>query len=804
MRGSDARDDDDDDDGYTRDARDVGEGVTSADAGVVRNDDAEVGGELVVGAGAARAADAVVATPMVTVEEDEEAKRHRAMLLQSTKSFRATKTRTLEVYCTTWNVGNKAPTLEAATGWLREARESADIIAIGAQEASYKRSKKNIKPESISKHVGDKEEYRSTLRKKGFWGSSKWTKIGMMAGGMFAGGVLAAPVGAAPGMMCGLFAGYITGKKVVNELKVRTHWFDFLFAAMGSQFVLLQSEILLQMRLTVFIRAELQSRVRTVKVGSKATGIGNLVGNKGGLLVHIEFDNGETIAFVSCHLAAHEGPKFFQARNEMVPEILCRSWADSVTKTAGAPPLLSDVNSAFFDASNEIISKVKGTGKKATDAFQAATGQAITLGGGFAAQKNQPLDLLNSTTHTFFMGDLNYRLDPGMVLGNEWNTHWDKGAPEAKAEAKPEVDEVPLSKYPAARPVAKPGMMLEEEMEEELIVEASPFSVGRNAVIEHIQAKKFEALEKADQLKHAMRLGKVFTGFREMPLRFYPTFKRRGSKDHDKKSGLKCGPSNSNTGAKSESELAADPGTSAYYNEKRVPSWCDRVLVYSLPGAEDACQQVRYDARHDVKTSDHAPVFAIHRVTLRQLPAVNSLPRAELKFSQLRVTREFSSDEYVSSSAWVHIIVPHTRLVLPEASELSSKHVARSATDVASSSTANYEWSVNELPQIVVGFHETDNDAKAKQAKAAKSMFALTKSATDDDDEDLQPQTAADVKLGLEAYEKFQAVITLMDSRSGSKLGTAIIALSSKTFDVPLVLYSETVGRVSGAWSMIS
>jgi hypothetical protein len=189
---------------------------------------------------------------------------------------------------------------------------------------------------------------------------------------------------------------------------------------------------------------------------------------------------------------------------------------------------------------------------------------------------------------------------------------------------------------------------------------------------------------------------------------------------------------------------------------------------------------------------------------LRQLPAVNSLPRAELKFSQLRVTREFSSDEYASSSAWVHIIVPHTRLVLPEASELSSKHVARSATDVASSSTANYEWSVNELPQIIVGFHETDNDAKVKQAKAAKSMFALTKSATDDDDEDLQPQTAADVKLGLEAYEKFQAVITLMDSRSGSKLGTAIIALSSKTFDVSLVLYSETVGRVSGAWSMIS
>ena len=750
-------------------------------------------------------------TTNATTEEVIEAQNHRELMLQSTKSFRVTKARAMEVYCATWNVGNEAPRLDAATGWLREARARGDIIAIGAQEASYKRSRKNIKPGSISKHMGDDEEYRSKLRKKGFWGSTKWTKAGMMAGGMFAGGVLAAPVGAAPGIMCGLFAGYVTGKRVVDELKVRTHWFDFLLATLGSEFVLLQSEILMQMRLAVFIRAELQSRVRNVKVGSKATGIGNLVGNKGGLLVHVEFDNGETIAFVSCHLAAHEEPKFLQARNAMIPEILQRSWEERVMRIAGATPVFSDVNSAFYDASTEIISKFRGTGKKATDAFQAATdafqaatGQSLVLGSGFAAKKNQPLDLLDSTTHTFFMGDLNYRLDPGMVVGNEWNTHWSKDAPGTKAEAKLEMDEVPLSKYPAARPVAKPGMVIEENIDDEPIVEASPFSVGRSAVIEHIAAKQFETLEKADQLKHAMQLGKVLTGFREMPLKFYPTFKRRGSKKKSKKSGMKCGPSNSNTVAESESEFAADitaPGSADYYHEKRMPSWCDRVLVHSLPGAEDACEQVQYGARHDVQTSDHAPVFAIHRVTLRQLPAVNSLPRALLKFSELRVTREFSAHEYVSLNAWVHVIVPHTRIVLPDASELSSEHAARSAADVASSSTANYEWSASALPEIIIGFDETDNDEKAKQtAKASKSIFAKVST---EGDEESQPLTAADVMLGVEAYEKFHAVVTLMDSRSGRKLGTAIIALSSKAFDVPLALYSETVGRVSGAWSIV-
>ena len=52
--------------------------------------------------------------------------------------------------------------------------------------------------------------------------------------------------------------------------------------------------------------------------------------------MHIELDNGETIAFVSCHLAAHEKPKFLQARNDMVPEIFNGAWGDCQLRRRGA------------------------------------------------------------------------------------------------------------------------------------------------------------------------------------------------------------------------------------------------------------------------------------------------------------------------------------------------------------------------------------------------------------------------------------------------------------------------------------
>jgi hypothetical protein len=69
------------------------------------------------------------------------------------------------------------------------------------------------------------------------------------------------------------------------------------------------------------------------------------------------------------------------------------------------------------------------------------------------------------------------------------------------------------------------------------------------------------------------------------------------------------------------SHLADDTGQAAErltklgYNSKRVPSWCDRVLWRSYPMC--SCVQTSYGAAEEVDTSDHTPVFATF--TLRVL-----------------------------------------------------------------------------------------------------------------------------------------------------------------------------------------
>ena len=733
-------------------------------------------------------------------EEDVGTSAAASKFLDATKSFRAPRSgdkRSLEVYVSTWNVGNKAPTSEAASGWLKSARGS-DVIAVGAQEASYVKTKKTTKPSAVSAACGDAEPYASRF-KRGFLHSTKWTRVGMMMGGAMAGGVM----GYVPGAMCGMFTGWYTSKRLVQEIKVRMHWFDFLSAAVGAEYVLLQSEMLLQMRLAVFVKKRLVSRIQSVKVGSKATGLGNLVGNKGGIIVHIELDNGETIAFVSCHLAAHEQPKFLQARNDMVPEIFNGAWGDCQLRPACALPVVKDINATFFDTGNEVLRKFKGAMTKTSNAFESATGAKI--GSGYAPRRNQVPDLLDSTSHVFFFGDLNYRLDPGQVVGDEWDTHWNKKSESENKSSreKYDVESVPLSKFPADRPSATPGAEEDSDNENE-VVDASPFQIGRAAIIESVSQQRFTELSKADQLKRSIREGKVLSNFREMPLSFFPTFKRASNKS-EKSKGM-C----SAKATTVQESSYAQPGTSEYYNAKRVPSWCDRVLVHSLAGAKSSIDEIEYGARHDVLTSDHAPVYARFRVHLRSLPNVKSLPRATLKLTTLQVTRTYTEEEIgnnVGSSVYVHLFVPHTRIVLPVAREVSSTHIARDGKQP--NEIGKYDFPPQNLPSTLVGYDASDEHIRIAQEKSQARFALLTEderkkmktASVTEPDSDSEARTK---RLGMDAFKEFVGIISVVDSRTGQKLGTCAVPLptSSASFSVPLLYFSKKVGSITGSWSL--
>ena len=131
--------------------------------------------------------------------------------------------------------------------------------------------------------------------------------------------------------VAGAAAGYYSSARVAEEMKVRNHWFDVVKAAVGPKYRVVQTAVLLQMRLIVLADESIADLITQVRVGYQATGILGAIGNKGGLMVRIELCHGrESMAFIATHLAAHEGEKHVRARNESLARIFAGCWEGSL------------------------------------------------------------------------------------------------------------------------------------------------------------------------------------------------------------------------------------------------------------------------------------------------------------------------------------------------------------------------------------------------------------------------------------------------------------------------------------------
>ena len=78
----------------------------------------------------------------------------------------------------------------------------------------------------------------------------------------------------------------------------------------------------LMMRIRVYARKELETRIHSVESGAENTGfLGGTIANKGGQAIKLVVDN-TSLCFVSSHLAPHEGRKNCDARNGNVRSIM--------------------------------------------------------------------------------------------------------------------------------------------------------------------------------------------------------------------------------------------------------------------------------------------------------------------------------------------------------------------------------------------------------------------------------------------------------------------------------------------------
>lgn len=98
-----------------------------------------------------------------------------------------------------------------------------------------------------------------------------------------------------------------------------------------------------------------------------------------------------------------------------------------------------------------------------------------------------------------------------------------------------------------------------------------------------VDAGAFDELFKVDQLAQELDNPKdgAFRGFKEGPIKFYPTYK-------------------------------FDKGTSNYdtSEKQRVPSWTDRVLYMTPKPGDNQIRQLSYNSLMEIQLSDHKPVFS--------------------------------------------------------------------------------------------------------------------------------------------------------------------------------------------------
>ena len=198
------------------------------------------------------------------------------------------------------------------------------------------------------------------------------------------------------------------------------HFFEVCKQAAGSGYYVVGHHVMWQIQMVVLARREIRQHITKVEHVEKKTGLaGGLIANKGGVVFRLAY-KGHELAFINTHLAAHEGIEFRHDRNRMASEVQA---AGRVGNTA--------------------------------------------------------IDLGNQFHHTFWAGDLNYRVE-----FKDW---------------------IDPSDGTLTKAVKKEDKMLQ--------------------VKRLIDQEKWPVLWAADELRKELAAGRVFAGFRDSVCDFPPTFK---------------------------------------------------------------------------------------------------------------------------------------------------------------------------------------------------------------------------------------------------------------------------------------
>lgn len=204
-----------------------------------------------------------------------------------------------------------------------------------------------------------------------------------------------------------------------GESEDSIHFFNTCKLAAGSRYYEVGRQVLWQIQMIVLAKVERRPHITGVELRKVKTGlVGGLIANKGGVVCRLVY-KGHDLAFVNTHLAAHEGIDFRLDRNRMAMEVQAK-----------------------------------------------------------ARVGNRDIDLGNQFHHSFWAGDLNYRVEFKDWINPDGTLN---------------------------KAVTKDEKMLQ--------------------VKRVIDQEKWPVLWAADELRRELGAGRAFAGFRDSVCDFPPTFK---------------------------------------------------------------------------------------------------------------------------------------------------------------------------------------------------------------------------------------------------------------------------------------
>lgn len=303
-------------------------------------------------------------------------------------------------------------------------------------------------------------------------------------------------------------------KSIIVPNKVK--WEALLHAALGMDYYVMRSHSLQASHIIVFGHKSIVHLISKVRSRAVPTGIAEKMGNKGGVGVALSIGE-STFIFINAHLAAHQ-----HATQHRIREF---------TKIS------SDMTTKLWQRDD-----IGASGSASSNYYECAD-----LDDNDCFDDEFDENLLDD-------GDIMPVL-PGMLQPSS-----------------PYNDDNRMDTGPKTNPLVT-------AFDKVFWFGDLNFRInGTREVVDGMLANHMhEALLCNDELTMLMRFNRIFTGFAEGPLNFFPTYKFDPQSDHY------------------DSSL-----------KRRVPSWTDRILFKSDP----TTQVLSYCSAPGIRTSDHRPVYA--------------------------------------------------------------------------------------------------------------------------------------------------------------------------------------------------